>query len=362
MITIGHNYQTGKTQQVCDYVWGTSNIIKNAPQFAGQQVLFCGVLYMAEDLLIMSENKAEVFIPEMVVINGEPATPRCPMIYPQGETPVVEYKHFQQARAMNPDLVLAYVNTPASLKAEADGVYNGSDALKVVEKIAKDKNGKGKIVFIGDWNVNNWIKKKVAQTHPDFEIIPLPAAEEKIFCPTHVKIDNKKVMGTHKEYLEKYGAENVGFSLHAEVDEELLEYGLAQNAYFGGTGGIVKSVTDSPKEHFVISTVEGAVERIRTLSPKDVWSPMAVCPNMAYTAPSKVERAKELIAKGGPVAELHYTKKERPYYEVKILRPELVNEIKSGDQIIQQIPALKLVISDEIAQGAYKALSAIRDV
>ncbi len=352
---LGHNYQTGATQILCDTVEGTSGIIREAPKYAGKRVLFCGVLYMAEDLYVMADGKADVYIPEILVRNGEILSPRCPMIVYQDETSIVRYEHIAQARAMKPDMVLVYINTPISMKAASDGVYNGTSALAAIEKIASKRKGKGRIVFIGDYNVNNWIRKKIEGRYPEFEIISSPGDD--IFCPTHVRINDDDFIGVHQSFIEKFGAENTGLTMHAEVSPKLLQYGFDNSAYFGGTDGIVKNVVNSTKPYHVVGTVEGAVEQIRRKCSHTVYSPGVVCGNMAYTAPRKVERAKEILSKGGPAAEITFAHEKAPYYDIKILRPELVKELNADGMRSQVIPAVRLKVDKRFIVPAKKTLS-----
>ena len=111
MITISHNFQTRKVQEISDVITGTTGIIRNAAHYKGKQIIFNGVLYMAEDLYIMSEGEAEIYIPQIKIKNNEIISPRCPMIKYQGLSRIVNPSQIDEARKTDPDKVLVYINT-----------------------------------------------------------------------------------------------------------------------------------------------------------------------------------------------------------------------------------------------------------
>jgi quinolinate synthase len=365
MKVISHNYQVGATQEISDFVYGTTGIVRKAARFSGEQLLFCGVLYMAEDLYTMSDGKAEVFIPEVAVKDGEVVHPRCPMIRKQhgrrmAKTDVVESKMVEQARAMDVDMVLAYINTPISLKGMTDGVYNGTLALKVIDELASKKSGRGSVALIGDENVNGWIADVAAKSHPDFKVISVPAAG--VCCPSHLSIPTDMFIETYNELVSEYGEAAVGLEMHAEVDAELRKFGFEHNAYFGGTGGLVDNVKNSELDVWLVGTVEGVVDRLRRETDKDIFSLNMVCPNMAFTSPPKVQRAKEILSNGGPAAEIRFTNESAPYYEIEILNEELIRHqtLKSTGEKNPEgfsfIPAARLTVDKRFMAPGKKAL------
>ena len=353
LITISHNYQTGAVQRMSDVVLGTSGIVRNAERYSGKSVLFCGVLYMAEDLYAMADD-LHVFIPEITLRDGKVLRPRCPMIAYQGRSGIITMEDVRRARELRPDIILSYINTPLSVKGETDGVYNGTSALESIERIAR-VDERGSAVLIGDVNVNAWIAEKIAQKYPEFTIISMPS--DGVFCPPHIDIDPEKFIERWEELVKVHGEENVGLEMHPEVNSLLQRFGFEKNAYFGGTDGLVREPLGSDKRVWLIGTVEGIVERIRTLTDqKELHSPGVICPPMAYTTPGKVERAREILREGGPAATIHYQSPEEPYYSVEIHREELITNGRDGSM---RIPAVELTIDDEIKEKGRRALSVL---
>jgi len=350
---ISHNYQDGPTQEISDIVYGTTAIVRNGHQFKGKRVLFCGVIYMAEDLYNMSEGQADVFIPEISVKEGVIDKPRCPMIKMQRDTDIVTVDHVREARELDPDMVLAYINTPSSIKAECDGVYNGTVGLKVAERIAEEKGGKGRVAFIGDVNVNDWMRDVLRPKYPEFEVISIPTSD--VFCPSHVNLPEELFFEMYAE-LKKLHGQELGLEMHAEVEASMRKFGFENGAYFGGTGGLVRTPKESDKKVWLVGTVEGVVDRLKRETDLDVYSINMRCPNMSYTTPQKVLKAREILDTGGPVADIIYSKRDQPYYEIKI-REEACIQDTGGGRI--RIPAVRLSVSEEISRGAREALSTL---
>ncbi|UCD92525.1 MAG: quinolinate synthase NadA [Methanobacteriota archaeon] len=353
LVVISHNYQDGPTQEISDFVYGTTAIVRNAPRFKRKKVLFCGVLYMAEDLYNMADGEVEVFIPEITVKDGVIDKPRCPMIKKQRDTDIVAVNHVEEARKLNPDLTLAYINTPSSIKAECDGVYNGTVGLNVAERIAKERNGKGRVAFIGDVNVNNWMRDVLQPKYPDFEVISIPTND--VFCPSHVNVPADFFMETYDELVKLHG-ENLGLEMHAEVDTPLRKFGFEKNAYFGGTGGLVRTPKESDKTTWLVGTVEGVVDRLKRETDLSIYSINMRCPNMSYTTVPRVQKAKMILETGGPIADIKYAYKDEPYYEIDVHQKEHFQTTSEGRT---RIPAVKLSVSEDISKRAKTALTTL---
>jgi quinolinate synthase len=364
MKVIAHNYQVGAVQEICDAVYGTTGIVRNAHKFKGDQVFFCGVLYMAEDLYTMSNGEAEVYIPEIAIRDNEIIHPRCPMIRKQygslAKTDVVDVSHVDDARVLGVDMVLAYINTPISIKGMCDGVYNGTLALKVIDQLASENNGRGSIALIGDENVNGWIMDVARPKYPEFKIHSVPAGG--VCCPSHLNIPTDLFIETYNELLKEFGEGNVGLEMHAEVEPELRRFGFEKNAYFGGTGGLIDNVKKSKLDVWLVGTVEGVIDRLRRETTKQIFSLNAICPNMSFTSVPKINRAKEVLADGGPAAEIVFKNRKAPYYEINILREELVRYQKkksTGERTpggFGFVPAVRLKVSEEFMAEGQRAL------
>jgi hypothetical protein len=74
---------------------------------------------------------------------------------------------------------------------------------------------------------------------------------------------------------------------------------------------------------------------------------------MSFTTPEKVSVARELLEDGGPVAEARYVASDRPYFDVDILRPDVVKGVEKGPS---RIPAVRITVEQGISEKAKRAL------
>ena len=341
MKIISHNFQSVEVQTISDTVAGTSQLIALAPQL-NEPVLFCGVLYMAEDLVIMSSGKIDVFIPEVSVRNNIIIEPRCPMEKHSLNT-------IMSARNEKPNYMLAYINMSAIMKAYSDVVYNGTDAVRVIADLGRSNN-KLRVSLIGDRNVNHFIAVYCQQNLPNIEIIP---AVKMIYCPVHTRINVQEFISQWNRLRAKWNSENTGMSLHSEVSKELIDFGLDNGAYIGGTTGMTELLSNSTKPAWFVATVEPFVERLRTFTRKEIISPGIRCPHMEFTQPQKVKKALEIILNGGPVADIVFRNEYEPYYDIYVHRRRYV--IKRGDFV--RIPAVRLAVDRVIRERAKRSLA-----
>ena len=119
---------------------------------------------------------------------------------------------------------------------------------------------------------------------------------------------------------------------------------------------MVHKPMESDINHWFVGTVEGVVDRLRRESSKDIYSLGIKCPNMSFTTPEKVSAAKELLEDGGPVAEARYVMSDRPYFDVEILRPEVVKGMTEGSS---RTPAVRITVEQGIGEKAKRALESL---
>ena len=139
-IILAHNYQILEVQHVADYLGDSLGLSRIAAQTDADVVVFCGVDFMAESAKILSPEKT-VLLPEI-----KATCPMANMVTPEA---------LMKAKEENPDdIVVAYVNTTARVKALVDICCTSANALNIVNTL-----GKKEILFVPDKNLGYYIGK-----------------------------------------------------------------------------------------------------------------------------------------------------------------------------------------------------------
>ena len=116
-----HAYQTQDILEIADFVGDSFGLSRQAANASQQNVLMCGVRFMAETAKILSPNK------NVYLSHKEAGCPMAEQILPE---------RVRKFKEENPETeVVAYINTTAALKAECDVCVTSSSAIKIVDKI-----------------------------------------------------------------------------------------------------------------------------------------------------------------------------------------------------------------------------------
>ena len=258
-IILAHLYQPQEIQEIADYTGDSFGLSRQAAGTDAEVIVFCGVKFMAET--------ANILAPEKITLL--PAADACRMFTDSLTGEVA------QMRREKPDAVfVAYVNTPAAVKAMADICCTSSNAAAVVASIPEDKE----IVFLPDGNLGSFVEGETGR---------------KMFCwkggcPTHMGLTEAQLA----EAKAKYPAAPV--LMHPECRPQLR----AMADYVGSTTGIVKYAEKSDAQDFIIATEEGVMYELETRCPGKKFhlaSRHMLCPNMKKTTLEKVRDALQTL-------------------------------------------------------------------
>ncbi len=267
---LAHSYQAREITEIADYTGDSYKLSVDAKGIDNENILFCGVHFMAETAKILSPQK-RVYL----------ANPHagCPMAEQMDKEMIAAIK------AEDPDrTVVAYINTTASLKTVCDVCVTSSSALKIVKAIENDK-----ILFIPDCNLGDFVKKNC----PDKDVKLLNGG-----CPTHAAVSANDVLAAKAEHPDAL------FLVHPECRPQVVE--LAD--YAGSTAGIIDFAIKSDAKEFIIGTETSIAEHLQYDCPDKKFYPLTknlVCNNMKLTTLPDVYRSLLGIANGdGSAAEI----------------------------------------------------------
>ena len=162
---LAHSYQAREICEVADFTGDSYKLSVDASKADNQNILMCGVRFMAETCKILS--------PEKTVVLASPIA-GCAMADQMDKALIEQVKEHYPNHT-----VVAYINTTASLKTICDVCVTSSSAVKIVSKIPNKD-----ILFIPDCNLG----AHVAAQCPDKNIQLLNGG-----CPIHACVNTDDV-------------------------------------------------------------------------------------------------------------------------------------------------------------------------
>lgn len=243
-----HSYQAREIVEIADYTGDSYKLSVDAAKTDAENILFCGVHFMAETAKMLSPEK-RVFL-----ANKDAG---CPMAEQMDRDMIAQIKQSEPDRT-----VVAYINTTAELKTVCDICVTSSSALRIVNALESDK-----ILFIPDCNLGDWIKKQI----PEKDIKLLHGG-----CPTHAAINVSEVKKAREEHPDAL------FLVHPECVPAVT----ALADYVGSTSGIMDFAKKSDCKEFIIGTETSIVEHLQYDCPDKKFYPLTknlVCRNMKLT-------------------------------------------------------------------------------
>jgi len=256
-VILAHNYQLGEVQDIADFVGDSLELSRRATQVEADVIVFCGVMFMAETAKLLNPQRT-VLIPDPLA-----GCPMCEM------APV---EAVRKRKAELPGVtVVAYVNTTAAVKAEADICCTSANAVKIVNSLP-DK----RILFLPDKHLGHWV-----QRHTDKEIILWDG-----YCPTHQKITVRDVQRLKEEHPK------ATVIVHPECTADVID--LADEVL--STGQMLRWARESDAREVIVGTEVGIIHRLKQENPDKTFYPisfLSTCPNMKRITLEKVAWALE---------------------------------------------------------------------
>lgn len=243
-ILLAHNYQPPEIQDVADMCGDSLELSIRAGKTDADIIVFCGVHFMAETASIISPDK-KVLLPKL-----DAGCPMADMITPE--------TLMEKKQSLPGVPVVTYVNSPASVKAISDICCTSANAVKVVNSLP-DKA----VLMTPDKNLAQYTAQHTTKKIHYWEG----------YCPIHNNLTPDMLSETKQKYP------NAIALAHPECRSDVLL--LADEIL--STSGMLKYVSQSDKNEFVIVTESGLIYPLKKNHPdKKFYSASDVlnCPDM----------------------------------------------------------------------------------
>ncbi len=266
-VILAHNYQLGEIQDVADYVGDSLGLSYAAQRADADVIVFCGVHFMAETAKIVNPSK-KVVLPDLNA--GCSLADSCPA------EKLETYLHEHVEKNY---YVVAYINCSAGVKALSDVIVTSGNAVKIVERIPRDRN----ILFVPDQNLGAWVIEKTGR--------PMDLWQGN--CYLHMEFTRKSI--------ERIKEQHPDAPVVAHPECTLAVRLLADEVC--STEKMVGYCRESPADAIIIVTESGMLHRLRREVPGKLFIPgptdhcaCADCRYMKLNTMEKLRAALENLA------------------------------------------------------------------
>ena len=243
---VAHYYQSGDVCRLADFVGDSLDLARYARKATTEVIVVAGVVFMAEMVKVMT--------PERMVLLAN-AEAKCEM------ADMISAEDVRGLRRKFPGIpIVAYINTSAAVKAEADICCTSKNAREIVQRINGDE-----VVFVPDQNVADYVGQSTSKS-----ILKFPG-----YCYVHKEMSAQTIAVQR----ERHPAARV--LAHPECPREILDRADVVES----TGGMLAHVSRAVDHEYIVATEEGFVDELRRRFPqKQFYSLNHVCGGMKKTS------------------------------------------------------------------------------
>jgi quinolinate synthase len=266
-VILAHNYQSPEIQDVADHVGDSLALSRLAAASTARVIVFAGVYFMAETAKILAPAKT-VLIPER-----------------QAGCSLADTITADQLRAWKAEhpgaAVVAYVNTSAEVKAEADLCCTSSNAADIVASVPAGRE----VLFLPDQFLGAYVRRVTGRAN-----LHVWMGE----CHVHAGISPAE--------LRRKAASTPGAELFIHPECGCSTAALWQTGQGDlpetrtkvlSTGGMLDAARSTTAGTVLVATETGMLHQLRRANPRVRWEPVnpgAVCRFMKMTTPASLLR------------------------------------------------------------------------
>jgi quinolinate synthase len=266
-VILAHNYQAPEIQDVADHVGDSLALSRLAAASTARTIVFAGVYFMAETAKILAPDRT-------VLIPDERAG--CSL------ADSITADQLRAWKAEHPGAaVVAYVNTSAEVKAEADVCCTSANAVEIVSSIPAERD----VLFLPDQFLGAHVRRVTGRQN-----VHVWLGE----CHVHAGISPAELRRKAEADTE------AELFIHPEcgcATPALWQAGTgdlpAGRTRVLSTGGMLAAARDTTAPAVLVATETGMLHQLRQANPAVRWEPVnpdAVCPYMKMTTPAALLR------------------------------------------------------------------------
>jgi quinolinate synthase len=260
-VILAHNYQIEPIQRIADYLGDSLGLAYAAKETEADVILFCGVHFMAETAKIINPDK-RVLLPDEAA--GCSLSDSCP---------ADKLAAWQDA---HPGIyTVAYINCSAAVKARSDLICTSGNAVKMIERVPKDKE----ILFIPDQNLGSWVAR---QTGRPMQLWPGS-------CYAHVLFTARALDKVRRQFPD------APVVAHPECTEAVRD--LADEVC--STEKMVTFCRETPADKIIVVTETGMIHRLQKEIPHKTFiagpTENCACNDCRYMKMNTLEKVRDAL-------------------------------------------------------------------
>ncbi|HEY0717541.1 MAG TPA: quinolinate synthase NadA [Streptosporangiaceae bacterium] len=266
-VILAHNYQSPEIQDVADHVGDSLALSRLAAASTAAAIVFAGVYFMAETAKILAPGKT-VLIPERQA--------GCSL------ADTITAGQLRAWKAEHPGaVVVAYVNTSAEVKAEADLCCTSSNAADIVASVPAGRE----VLFLPDQFLGAYVQRVTGRPG-----VHVWMGE----CHVHAGISPAELRrkAAASPRAELFIHPECGCSTAALWQTQQGDLPKNRTRVLS-TGGMLDAARATTAPAVLVATETGMLHQLRQANPRVSWEPVnpdAVCRFMKMTTPASLLR------------------------------------------------------------------------